>query len=146
MKQSVYITMACLFMACTAVSCKTNAPVDVSEKFAQSEDQTKHGQVTNIESDGSNGTKNSTDEAEESNQSKEQSLRGQVTKVTHGTDGYTAVIQATDGEIYHITASIPNCGQHGVFKSVQIGDSVHVQGEIWKMGNQRCMTVRTFLP
>ncbi len=112
MKQLLYIVLACICLATTVMSCKTNTPVDASERITLPQDQFLRGQVTNIE---------------------------------HGKDGYTAIIQATDGIIYRITASIPNCGQHGVFKTVQIGDSIHVKGEMWMMGKQYCMTVRTFI-
>lgn len=113
MKYTFYVAMACVSIAIMNISCRTNTPMDASEKITMSD--------------------------------KQQSMRGKVLKVIHGTDGYTAVVRVTDGNTCHMTASIPNCGKQGVFKSVEVGDSIYVRGEVWMLGIQRHMTVRTFL-
>ncbi|MFV5699152.1 OB-fold nucleic acid binding domain-containing protein [Flavobacterium sp. ZT3R17] len=72
-------------------------------------------------------------------------VSGKVSAIQKGKDGYTATIENTKGRIYFGTISIPNLSNPQLFKQVEIGDTITVKGELWKMGKEKQITVREIL-
>lgn len=76
---------------------------------------------------------------------KTSTFSGKVLAIQNGKDGYTATIENEKGKIYHGTISIPNLSDPQLFKPVEIGDTIAVKGEVWKMGKEKQITVREIL-
>ena len=72
-------------------------------------------------------------------------VSGKVSAIQKGKDGYTARIENTKGRIYFGTISIPNMSNPQLFKQAEIGDTIVVKGEVWKMGKEKQITVREIL-
>ncbi|WP_052257276.1 OB-fold nucleic acid binding domain-containing protein [Flavobacterium sp. AED] len=72
-------------------------------------------------------------------------VRGKVSAIQKGKDGYTATIENTKGRIYFGTISIPNLSNPQLFKQAEIGDTLVVKGEVWKIGKEKQITVREIL-
>jgi hypothetical protein len=72
-------------------------------------------------------------------------VSGKVSAIQKGKDGYTATIENAKGKIYFGTISIPNLSNPQLFKQAEIGDSIVVKGEVWKMGKEKQITVREIL-
>jgi RecG-like helicase len=72
-------------------------------------------------------------------------VSGKVSAIQKGKDGYTATIENTKGKIYYGTISIPNLINPQLFKQAEIGDTLVVKGEVWKMGKEKQITVREIL-
>jgi RecG-like helicase len=72
-------------------------------------------------------------------------VSGKVSAIQKGKDGYTATIENTKGLIYFGTISIPNLSNPQLFKQAEIGDTIVVKGEVWKMGKEKQITVREIL-
>nr|WP_315232127.1 hypothetical protein [uncultured Flavobacterium sp.] len=70
---------------------------------------------------------------------------GKVSAIQQGKDGYTATIENAKGRIYFGTISIPNLSNPQLFKQAEIGDTITVKGEVWKMGKEKQITVREIL-
>nr|WP_314897981.1 hypothetical protein [uncultured Flavobacterium sp.] len=72
-------------------------------------------------------------------------VSGKVSAIQKGKDGYTATIENTKGRIYFGTISIPNLSNPQLFKQAEIGDTIVVKGEVWKMGKEKQITVREII-
>ncbi|MFV5693742.1 hypothetical protein ACM55K_17100 [Flavobacterium sp. LT1R49] len=72
-------------------------------------------------------------------------VSGKVSVIQKGKDGYTATIENTKGRIYLGTISIPNLSNPQLFKQAEIGDTIVVKGDVWKMGKEKQITVREIL-
>ena len=72
-------------------------------------------------------------------------ISGTVSAIQKGKDGYTATIENAKGKIYHGTISIPNLTNSQLFKPAEIGDTIVVKGDVWKMGKEKQITVREIL-
>ena len=73
-------------------------------------------------------------------------VSGKVSAIQKGKDGYTATIENTKGRTYFGTISIPNMNNNPqLFKQAEIGDTITVKGEVWKMGKEKQITVREIL-
>jgi hypothetical protein len=72
-------------------------------------------------------------------------VSGKVEEVVSGKDGYTARIASTDGNIYFITASIPNSTDPKNYRRVAVGETVTVKGEQWMQGTETHIVVREFV-
>nr|WP_315165490.1 hypothetical protein [uncultured Flavobacterium sp.] len=72
-------------------------------------------------------------------------VSGKVSAIQKGKDGYTATIENTKGRTYFGTISIPNMNNPQLFKQAEIGDTITVKGEVWKMGKEKQITVREIL-
>ncbi len=71
------------------------------------------------------------------------SVGGIVTDINMGKDGYTATIETSEKEIYHVTISHANLKDPKQYKQVEKGAMLNVSGDYWKMDNQNQVTVRT---
>ncbi|MFV5689866.1 hypothetical protein ACM55M_14710 [Flavobacterium sp. ZT3R25] len=72
-------------------------------------------------------------------------VSGKVSAIQKGEDGYTATIENAKGRIYFGTISIPNLSNPQLFKQAEIGDTIVVKGEVWKMRKEKQITVREIL-
>lgn len=70
---------------------------------------------------------------------------GIVTEIIQGKDGYTAKLKSDNGEIYHVTISRVNLRNPVQYKTVVIGESLKVSGDLWMNGNIKQITVREIL-
>ena len=83
--------------------------------------------------------------------SKEESkgyIKGKVESIQNGKDGYTAKIKTIEDDIYFVTISVPNLGRENAhqFRSVSIGETIEVKGEMWMMEDEKHITVRAIKP
>lgn len=71
-------------------------------------------------------------------------IKGKVESIENGKDGYTAKIKTMEGKFYFATISIPNLGRENAhqYRSLNIGETVEIKGEIWEMNNEQHITVR----
>lgn len=99
-----------------------------------------------IKEDGTEVVKIRTPEATESSKEEEKvetvAVSGKVNEINKGKDGYTAILTAEDGKIYYATISIPNLKDPKQYRSVQIGETIKVKGDSWKMEDDNYITVR----
>ena len=74
---------------------------------------------------------------------KEQLIKvsGKVIDINFGTDGYTAKVLTSSGDVYFATLSIPNMGPEQ-FKQFAIGDLVTIEGQLWLLGQDKQVLVR----
>jgi hypothetical protein len=72
-------------------------------------------------------------------------VSGKVSAIQKGKDGYTVTIENAKGNFFHGTISIPNMSYPQLFKQAEIGDTITVKGEVWKMGKEKQITVREIL-
>lgn len=79
----------------------------------------------------------------DSTQTKNESISGEVKEITTGKDGYTAKILTGDNKTYFATISHANLGENASqYRSVKVGETITVKGEVWKMGEEDHVTVR----
>lgn len=69
-------------------------------------------------------------------------VTGNVDLIEAGKDGYTAKITTDTKEVYFATISIANLGGPQNYKQLKIGDEVLLKGEIWKMNEEKHITVQ----
>ena len=69
-------------------------------------------------------------------------VSGKVDSIESGKDGYTAKITTDAKEVYFGTISIVNVGGPQKYKQLKIGDQVSLKGEIWKMNEEKHITVQ----
>jgi len=77
-----------------------------------------------------------------SNTMKNEFISGSVEEIQQGKDGYTAKITTTNGRLYYATVSHSNLKNPSQYKALQVGDTVKVKGDKWKMDNENHITVR----
>lgn len=68
-------------------------------------------------------------------------VTGKVTDVANGKDGYTATIEAADGNKYAATISIPNLDDPKQYRAVNKGETITVSGELMKSGGGNLIKV-----
>lgn len=99
-----------------------------------------------VKEDGTEVVKIRTPEATEAGKEEEKvdtiAVQGKVNEINKGKDGYTATLTTEDGKIYHATISIPNLKDPKQYRSVQIGETIKVKGDSWKMEKDDYITVR----
>jgi hypothetical protein len=72
-----------------------------------------------------------------------ESISGQVTQVQAGKDGYTVKLITADSVVYFATISRANLQENAhQYRTVTIGETLFLKGEIWKMGDETHITVR----
>ncbi|MGJ1264008.1 hypothetical protein [Sphingobacterium spiritivorum] len=60
-------------------------------------------------------------------------VTGRITEIVKGKDGYTAILNTTDGSVCYATISIVNLQKgNSTYKSHEVGDTITVSGESWK--------------
>lgn len=69
-------------------------------------------------------------------------IEGKVTEIISGKDGYTAKIKANSDSIYFVTISRANLKDPQQYKSVAVGATIQVKGDIWKLEKENHITVR----
>lgn len=69
-------------------------------------------------------------------------VSGKVTEIKQGKDGYTARLETEGKKVYFVTVSHSNLRDHSQFRTVEIGETLTVEGESWKIGNEEQVTVR----
>jgi hypothetical protein len=69
-------------------------------------------------------------------------VTGKVTEIKNGKDGYTAKLETEGKKVYFVTISHSNLKDPSQYRTVAIGETVSVEGESWKMGNEEQVTVR----
>ena len=69
-------------------------------------------------------------------------ISGKVIEINKGKDGYTAKIEANNGETYFATISHANLKDPSQYKSVAVGETISVKGGQWNMENEKHITVR----
>ncbi|MEO8764921.1 MAG: hypothetical protein ABI416_11565 [Ginsengibacter sp.] len=73
---------------------------------------------------------------------KSEFISGSVNEIQKGKDGYTAKITSAEGQLYYATISHSNLKNPAQYKTLQIGDTIKVKGDAWKMENENHITVR----
>ena len=63
-------------------------------------------------------------------------ISGKVLEVQNGKDGYTAKLSGNEGAVYFATISIPNLDDPKQYRSVKVGETVTVSGEVFKVGEE----------
>jgi len=89
-------------------------------------------------------TPEATQESKEEEKDSIISVEGQVKEINKGKDGYTAILTTENG-IYFATISIPNLKDPKQYRAVEIGETVKVKGDSWKMEEDNYITVRELL-
>jgi hypothetical protein len=70
-------------------------------------------------------------------------ISGKVTEVQPGKDGYTAKLVTAGGQVYFATVSRANLKANAAqYRSVAVGDSLRLKGDVWQQGDQTHVTVR----
>lgn len=69
-------------------------------------------------------------------------ISGVVQEIQNGKDGYTAQVKTAKDEIYFVTISHANLTDHSQYRSVQVGETIKVEGDQWKMEGKKQVTVR----
>jgi len=69
-------------------------------------------------------------------------VEGRVVEITPGKDGYTAKLETAEKEHYYVTISHSNLTNHEQYKSVNVGETLKVTGDFWKMEDKNQITVR----
>ena len=99
-----------------------------------------------VKEDGTEVVKIRTPDATEAGKEEEKvetvAVQGKVGEINKGKDGYTAILTTDDGKIYYATISIPNLKDPKQYRSVQIGETIKVKGDFWKMEDDNYITVR----
>lgn len=99
-----------------------------------------------VKEDGTEVVKIRTPDATEAGKEEEKvetvAVQGKVGEINKGKDGYTAILTTDDGKIYYATISIPNLKDPKQYRSVQIGETIKVKGDSWKMEDDNYITVR----
>jgi hypothetical protein len=68
---------------------------------------------------------------------------GKVTAVQAGKDGYTARLVTAEGQVYFATVSRANLKENAAqYRSVAVGDSLRLRGDVWQAGDETHVTVR----
>lgn len=122
-----FVKLLALVVAVGLYSCNSN------KKAAVKEDGTE---VVKIR------TPDATEAGKEEEKVETVAVQGKVNEINKGKDGYTAILTTEDGQIYYATISIPNLKDPKQYRSVQIGETIKVTGDSWKMENDNYITVR----
>ena len=70
-------------------------------------------------------------------------ILGKVTGVQTGKDGYTAKLVTTTGQVYFATISRANLKENAAqYRSVAVGDTLRLKGDVWQSGDVTHVTVR----
>ncbi len=70
-------------------------------------------------------------------------ISGKVTGVQPGKDGYTATLVTTAGQVYFATISRANLKDNAAqYRSVAVGDTLRLKGDVWQSGDETHVTVR----
>jgi hypothetical protein len=70
-------------------------------------------------------------------------ISGKVTEVQPGKDGYTARLVTDEGQVYFATISRANLRENAAqYRSVVIGDTLQLKGDVWQSGAETHVTVR----
>ncbi len=70
-------------------------------------------------------------------------VSGKVVEIKPGKDGYTAKLETDGKKTYFVTVSHSNLIDHSQYRTVAVGETITVEGEAWKMGNEEQVTVRS---
>lgn len=73
-------------------------------------------------------------------------ITGVVQEIQNGKDGYTAQIKTAANKIYFVTISIPNLKDHTQYRSVQVGETIAVEGDLFDVGSEKHIAVRQLYP
>ncbi|RKS23403.1 hypothetical protein CLV94_2311 [Flavobacterium endophyticum] len=122
-----FVKLVVLGAAITVAACNSN------KKAAVKEDGTE---VVKIR------TPDATEAGKEEEKVETVAVQGKVGEINKGKDGYTAILTTDDGKIYYATISIPNLKDPKQYRSVQIGETIKVKGDSWKMEDDNYITVR----
>lgn len=125
--KKTFVKLLALVVAVGLYSCNSN------KKAAVKEDGTE---VVKIR------TPDATEAGKEEEKVETVTVQGKVNEINKGKDGYTAILTTEDGKIYYATISIPNLKDPKQYRSVQIGETIKVTGDSWKMENDNYITVR----
>ena len=70
-------------------------------------------------------------------------ISGKVTGVQPGKDGYTARLVTAGGQVYFATVSRANLKENAAqYRSVAVGDTLRLKGDVWQSGDETHVTVR----
>ena len=70
-------------------------------------------------------------------------ISGKVTGVQPGKDGYTARLVTAGGQVYFATISRANLKENAAqYRSVAVGDTLRLKGDVWQSGDETHVTVR----
>jgi hypothetical protein len=70
-------------------------------------------------------------------------ISGKVTEIQPGKDGYTARLVTAGGQVYFATVSRANLKENAAqYRSVAVGDTLRLKGDVWQQGDQTHVTVR----
>jgi hypothetical protein len=70
-------------------------------------------------------------------------ISGAVTEVQPGKDGYTARLVTAGGQVYFATVSRANLKENAAqYRSVAVGDTLRLKGDVWQQGDETHVTVR----
>jgi hypothetical protein len=70
-------------------------------------------------------------------------ISGKVTQVQPGKDGYTARLITDAGKVYFATISVANLKENAAqYRSVAVGDTLRLKGDVWQAGDETHVTVR----
>jgi hypothetical protein len=70
-------------------------------------------------------------------------ISGKVTQVQPGKDGYTARLVTAGGQVYFATVSRVNLKENAPqYRSVAVGDTLRLKGDVWQSGDETHVTVR----
>jgi len=72
-------------------------------------------------------------------------ITGTIEWIEGGTDGESLGIRIADGELIYAIISIPNIGRTDLNFDYKEGDKITACGELWMMGREKHLTVRSFL-
>ncbi len=72
------------------------------------------------------------------------SISGIVKAIEFGKDGYSAKLETFDNQMYFVTISSVNLKNPKQYRTSNIGDTLKVSGEFWKMGKENQITVQEF--
>ncbi|HMK06757.1 MAG TPA: hypothetical protein VK476_04450 [Flavobacterium sp.] len=75
-------------------------------------------------------------------QSETKTIEGKIQTIANGKDGYMALVQTTDKTTYFATISRANLTTPEQYKTFEVGETVKLSGDSWKMNNENHLTVR----
>lgn len=74
-----------------------------------------------------------------------ETVSGKITAIQPGKDGYTATLETADKKVFFATISHSNLTKHEQYKTVVVGDTITVKGDLWQSGEESHITVRAIL-
>lgn len=74
-----------------------------------------------------------------------ETVSGKITAIQSGKDGYTATLETADKKVFFATISHSNLTKHEQYKTVVVGDTITVKGDLWQSGEESHITVRAIL-